>query len=78
MTVFKFVEDKDVFQKFYSKQLARRLVNGMSVSDDAESIMITKLKEACGVEFTAKLQRMFSDMVLSKDLNDAFKYFIYH
>ena len=26
MTVFKYVEDKDVFQKFYSKTLARRLV----------------------------------------------------
>lgn len=74
MTVFKFVEDKDVFQKFYSKNLAKRLVNGMSVSDDAEASMISKLKEACGFEFTSKLQRMFTDMGISKDLNDAFKY----
>lgn len=74
MTIFKFVEDKDVFQKFYSKNLARRLVNGMSISDDAEASMITKLKEACGFEFTGKLQRMFTDMGISKDLNDQFKY----
>ena len=26
MTVFKYIEDKDVFQKFYSKMLAKRLV----------------------------------------------------
>ncbi|KAJ1561545.1 hypothetical protein HK096_004291 [Nowakowskiella sp. JEL0078] len=73
MTVFKYVEDKDVFQKFYSKMLAKRLVNATSASDDAEASMITKLKEACGFEYTSKLQRMFTDMSISKDLNEAFK-----
>ncbi|KAF7725837.1 hypothetical protein EC973_009261 [Apophysomyces ossiformis] len=73
MTVFKYVEDKDVFQKFYSKMLAKRLVNGTSASDDAEGSMISKLKEACGFEYTSKLQRMLTDMSLSKDLNDQFK-----
>lgn len=72
MIVFKYVEDKDVFQKFYTKQLARRLVNGLSASDDAEASMLTKLKEACGFEYTNKLQRMFGDMATSKDLNDAY------
>ncbi|KAJ3070486.1 hypothetical protein HDU98_006508 [Podochytrium sp. JEL0797] len=73
MTVFKYVEDKDVFQKFYSKMLAKRLVNQTSASDDAEASMISKLKEACGFEYTSKLQRMFTDISLSKDLNDQFK-----
>jgi len=35
--------------------------------------MISKLKEACGFEYTNKLQRMFTDMSLSKDLTDSFK-----
>ncbi|TGZ77072.1 Cullin-domain-containing protein [Ascodesmis nigricans] len=73
MTVFKYVEDKDVFQKFYSKMLAKRLVNFTSASDDAETSMIGKLKEACGYEYTNKLQRMFQDMQISKDLNDNYK-----
>ncbi|KAJ3101218.1 hypothetical protein HDU97_001569 [Phlyctochytrium planicorne] len=73
MTAFKYVEDKDVFQKFYSKMLAKRLVNSTSASDDAEASMISKLKEACGFEYTSKLQRMFTDMNLSKDLNENFK-----
>ncbi|ORY98895.1 Cullin [Syncephalastrum racemosum] len=73
MTVFKYVEDKDVFQKFYSKMLAKRLVHDTSASDDAEGSMISKLKEACGFEYTSKLQRMLTDMSLSKELNDAFK-----
>jgi cullin 1 len=73
MIVFKYVEDKDVFQKFYSKMLAKRLVNGSSASDDTEGSMISKLKEACGFEYTSKLQRMLTDMSLSKELNDSFK-----
>ena len=28
MTVFKYIEDKDVFQKFYTKRFAQRLVGG--------------------------------------------------
>ncbi|KAJ5744733.1 cullin-1 [Penicillium manginii] len=73
MTVFKYIEDKDVFQKFYSKMLAKRLVHVSSVSDDAETSMISKLKEACGFEYTNKLQRMFQDIQLSKDLNSNYK-----
>ncbi|OCK84189.1 Cullin-domain-containing protein [Lepidopterella palustris CBS 459.81] len=73
MTVFKYIEDKDVFQKFYSRMLAKRLVQTSSASDDAETSMISKLKEACGFEYTNKLQRMFQDMQISKDLNSSYK-----
>jgi len=44
MVIFKYVEDKDVFQKFYSKMLAKRLVSQNSASDDAEATVISKLK----------------------------------
>lgn len=73
MTIFKYIEDKDVFQKFYSKMLAKRLVNGTSASGDAETSMISKLKDASGFEYTNKLQRMFQDMQTSKDLNKAYE-----
>jgi cullin 1 len=73
MTIFKYIEDKDVFQKFYSRHLAKRLVNGTSASGDAETSMISKLKDASGFEYTNKLQRMFQDMQTSKDLNSAYE-----
>ena len=73
MIVFKYIEDKDVFQKFYTRMLAKRLVNQMSASDDAEASMISKLKQACGWEYTNKLQVMFQDIGVSKDLNENFK-----
>jgi cullin 1 len=76
MTVFKYIEDKDVFQKFYSRMLAKRLVQTTSASDDAETSMISKLKEACGFEYTNKLQRMFQDIQISKDLNSAYKEYL--
>ncbi|TIB37625.1 hypothetical protein E3P86_02110 [Wallemia ichthyophaga] len=72
MTLFKYIEDKDVFQKFYTKMLAKRLVSGLSASDDGESSMIGKLKDACGFEYTNKLQRMFTDISISKELTNSF------
>ncbi|KAL4002018.1 Cullin family protein [Acanthocheilonema viteae] len=73
MIVFKYIEDKDVFQKFYTKMLAKRLVNELSASDEAESNMISKLKQMCGFEYTSKLQRMFTDTSLSKDITERYK-----
>eukprot|EP01133_Synstelium_polycarpum_P016887 gene16887-20080_t len=72
MIVFKYIEDKDVFQDFYSKMLAKRLIHGTSTSEDLEGVMIGKLKSTCGYEYTSKLQRMFTDMSLSRDLLDRF------
>ncbi|KAJ5077821.1 cullin-1 [Anaeramoeba ignava] len=76
MIVFKYLEDKDVFQKFYSKNLAKRLIHGSSVSEDAESEMIGKLKAACGYEWSSKLQRMYQDVTVSREMNTNFKNFI--
>lgn len=39
-----FRDDKDVFQKFYSRNLAKRLIHQLSVSMDAEEGMINRLK----------------------------------
>ena len=63
MIVFKYIEDKDVFQKFYSRMLAKRLVNQTSASDDAEANMISKLK--------VRVQFIFAD-VTERDWNIKF------
>ncbi|CAF3406902.1 unnamed protein product [Rotaria sp. Silwood1] len=72
VTIFNYLEDKDYFQRFYQKMLARRLINQQSTSIDAEEFMVTKLKEICGYEFTAKLARMFQDVKISDDLYTKF------
>ncbi|KAK9103964.1 hypothetical protein Scep_020808 [Stephania cephalantha] len=38
------VLDKDVFEKYYKQHLAKRLLSGKTVSDDAEGSLIVKLK----------------------------------
>jgi len=53
--------------------LAKRLIHGTSASEDLEGTMIGKLKSTCGYEYTSKLQRMFTDMSLSRDLLERFK-----
>ncbi|KAI7848482.1 Cullin [Circinella umbellata] len=73
ITLFKYVEDKDVFQKFYSRMLAKRLIYSTSSSEELEMNMINRLKEICGVEYTSKLNKMFTDMSLSSDLNNSFR-----
>nr|CAI5850645.1 unnamed protein product [Callosobruchus analis] len=70
--IFKYIDDKDVFQKFYSRMLAKRLIHQQTQSMDAEEAMINRLKQACGYEFTSKLHRMFTDMTVSTDLNIKF------
>ncbi|KAI9019022.1 Cullin [Hyaloraphidium curvatum] len=73
IVLFKYVDDKDVFQKFYSRMLAKRLIYGSSATEEAEASMINHLKNVCGVEYTSKLQRMFTDMAVNDDLNGAFR-----
>ena len=70
--VFKYIDDKDIFQKFYSKNMARRLIFSQLASMDAEESMINKLKQVCGYEFTAKLHRMFTDIGVSNELKESF------
>lgn len=76
MMLFRFIQEKDVFEKYYKQHLAKRLLLGRSVSDDAERNMITKLKTECGYQFTSKLEGMFTDMKLSSDTMERFKSYI--
>ncbi|KAH7962170.1 hypothetical protein HPB52_014672 [Rhipicephalus sanguineus] len=73
MVLFRFIHGKDVFEAFYKKDLAKRLLVGKSASVDAEKSMLCKLKQECGAAFTSKLEGMFRDMELSKELNLAFR-----
>lgn len=76
MIIFRFIHGKDVFEAFYKKDLAKRLLVGKSASVDAEKSMLSKLKHECGAAFTSKLEGMFKDMELSKDIMIQFKQYM--
>ncbi|KAF8149979.1 Cullin [Crassisporium funariophilum] len=67
ITVFRFITEKDVFERYYKGHLAKRLLHGRSVSDDAERGMLAKLKVECGLQFTQKMEGMFNDVRVSLD-----------
>lgn len=71
--VFRYISDKDVFENFYKELLAKRLLTGRSVSDEAEKSIVSMLKAECGYQFTSKLEGMFNDMRISRDTRDAYK-----
>lgn len=62
-----------MFEAFYKQDLARRLLLGRSPSMDAEKLAVSKLKAECGSQFTSKLEGMFTDIDLSKELMNSFK-----
>jgi hypothetical protein len=62
-----------VFIKAYTKFLAGRLLNKTYLSNDAEELMLQKLKVECGHNTVNKISQMFTDITLSKDLMIAFK-----
>nr|CDS25316.1 cullin 3 [Hymenolepis microstoma] len=70
--LFRYIQDKDVFERYYKQHLAKRLLLGKCQSDDQEKSMIAKLMAECGGLFTSKLEGMFKDMAVSSSLMDEF------
>ncbi|XP_063697087.1 cullin-3-like [Culicoides brevitarsis] len=73
MVLFRYLLEKDVFERYYKAHLAKRLLLNKSVSDDSEKNMISKLKTECGCQFTSKLEGMFKDMSVSNTIMEEFK-----
>ncbi|BEJ15327.1 hypothetical protein CspHIS471_0410940 [Cutaneotrichosporon sp. HIS471] len=72
LILFRYLSDKDKFERYYKNHLARRLLSGRSASDDAERGMVAKLKIEMGFQFVQKLEGMFNDMRLSADSAKSF------
>eukprot|EP00735_Rhodelphis_limneticus_P013729 TRINITY_DN7685_c0_g1::TRINITY_DN7685_c0_g1_i1::g.18662::m.18662 TRINITY_DN7685_c0_g1::TRINITY_DN7685_c0_g1_i1::g.18662 ORF type:complete len:792 (-),score=204.80,sp/Q8LGH4/CUL4_ARATH/54.59/0.0,Cullin/PF00888.17/3.4e-161,Cullin_Nedd8/PF10557.4/2.1e+03,Cullin_Nedd8/PF10557.4/1.4e-26 TRINITY_DN7685_c0_g1_i1:237-2612(-) len=73
MVLFRYIQGKDIFEAFYKKDLAKRLLLGKSASFDTEKAVISKLKAECGSGFTNKLEGMFKDIDLSSDIMSSFR-----
>ena len=74
--LFRFIHGKDVFEAFYKRDLARRLLMGRSASQDAERNMLGKLKTECGSSLTHNLEQMFRDQELSRDEMASYKQWV--
>jgi len=71
--LFSCVSDKDLFLDIYRHQLAKRLLQDKSESNDAEKEMISRLKLTCGAQYTSKLEGMMADMERASEVNKQFQ-----
>ncbi|CAG8461144.1 8588_t:CDS:10 [Scutellospora calospora] len=73
LVLFRYIQGKDIFEAFYKRDLAKRLLLNKSASSDYEKSMLSKLRKECGPAFTSKLEGMFKDIELSKDFMQSFE-----
>ncbi|CAI5451019.1 unnamed protein product [Caenorhabditis angaria] len=73
MILFRYLQEKDVFERYFKQHLAKRLLLDKSCSDDVEKALIGKLKTECGCQFTQKLENMFRDKELWATLGTSFR-----
>ncbi|ORY88874.1 Cullin-domain-containing protein [Leucosporidium creatinivorum] len=67
IALFRFLIEKDHFEKYYNSHLAKRLISSRSVSDDAERNMLAKFKVEAGAAFTKSAEGMMKDIKTSED-----------
>eukprot|EP00188_Purpureofilum_apyrenoidigerum_P000440 Plantae.Rhodophyta-Purpureofilum_apyrenoidigerum.ctg11924.p1 GENE.Plantae.Rhodophyta-Purpureofilum_apyrenoidigerum.ctg11924~~Plantae.Rhodophyta-Purpureofilum_apyrenoidigerum.ctg11924.p1 ORF type:complete len:772 (-),score=212.21 Plantae.Rhodophyta-Purpureofilum_apyrenoidigerum.ctg11924:46-2361(-) len=71
--LFEHLSEKDLFQEYAQKQLAKRLLMEKSINELSERSFIQKLKYKCGSHYTTKLEGMITDINLSEDHRTKFR-----
>ncbi|KAJ2549720.1 Cullin-4B [Coemansia sp. RSA 1878] len=70
--LFRFIQGKDLFEAYYRRDLAKRLLYNKTLSTDTERLVLQKLKAECGAGYTNRLEGMLHDMELSLELSSEF------
>ncbi|VDM96638.1 unnamed protein product [Thelazia callipaeda] len=74
LLVLKYVQNKDIFMRYYKGHLTRRLLLETSVDQEKEEQMIAKMREGgMPADYINKLLRMLQDIEVNKDLNNSFR-----
>uniref|UniRef100_T1J146 Cullin-5 n=1 Tax=Strigamia maritima TaxID=126957 RepID=T1J146_STRMM len=74
LLLLKYVDNKDVFMRYYKSHLTRRLILETSADSEKEGEMVIWLNEiGMPAEYVMKVEQMFRDIKISEDLNQEFK-----
>ena len=73
LQLFSNLQAKDVFEAFYKKDLAKRLLNQKVQSMDVERQFVSMLKIECGAGYTSKMEGMFQDVEWSRETMQRWK-----
>lgn len=73
VALFRYLNEKDAFEKYYNQHLSKRLISQRSVSDDAERNMLAKFKVEAGAEFAKSAEGMMRDVKTSEDTVEEYR-----
>lgn len=73
LTVFKLLNDKDLFEIEYRKNLAKRLIRNSSMLMETEVEFYTIMKKESGNNYVKKIESMFNDIFFSQNTNLDFR-----
>ncbi|QUC17781.1 uncharacterized protein UV8b_02022 [Ustilaginoidea virens] len=73
IVLIRYLLDRDLFQTYYQRHLARRLLHGKSESHDVEKQIISRMKQELGQQFTSKFEGMFRDLATSSELTTTYR-----
>ena len=71
--LLQYLANKDTFETYYKRHMAKRLLMKKSVSKEMERQMLSKMKMKIGNQFTQKLEGLIRDTETSEDLNLKYK-----
>jgi len=76
-TMIRHVTEKDMFERYYQKHLARRLLHNKSENPEAEKQMLSRMQSELGKSFTSKFEGMFKDMTTSEELTRDYQEYVH-
>ena len=71
--IFKFINNKDLFEEKYRKFLMKRLLRNSSMMKENEFIFYEIMKEENGFNYVKKIQKMINDIFYSQNINLDFR-----
>ena len=72
LNLFKFIEEKDIFEQFYRRFLAAKLLSNIYY-EEIEAKIISKLKLECGAIYTHRCEVMINDIKSSENMFQQFR-----
>ena len=71
--IFKFINNKDLFEENYRKFLQKRLLRNSSMMKENEFIFYEIMKEENGFNYVKKIEKMINDIFYSQNINLDFR-----
>lgn len=68
MIIFKLLEAKDAFEKYYIQKLLYRCLYSQSIKKERELLIIDYFQKECGSNFVNKSEEILNDMIISDTL----------